>query len=76
MSWQPAYGNAVLALRDGAGHIVATVDGPHPAGYLLTTFKPERRTSLHHTLEAAQRVGERLQAAAPTSYRQGRAGQG
>lgn len=57
MSWQPAYGGAVLALRDHAGHIVATSDGPHPSGYLLAVFMPERVTSLHRTLEAAKDVG-------------------
>jgi len=57
MSWQPAYGGAVLALRDHAGRIVATIDGPHPAGYLLTVFTPERVTSLHGTLEAAKAQG-------------------
>lgn len=70
MSWHSAYGGAVLALRDHAGRIVATIDGPHPAGYLLTVFAPERITSLHRTLADAQRVGERLQASAPFSYRQ------
>lgn len=76
MSWQPAYGGAVLALRDHAGRIVATIDGPHPAGYLLTVFTPERSTSLHRTLEAAQDVGDFLQANAAQADRLGRAGQG
>jgi len=76
MAWHPAYGGAVLALRDRSGGIVATIDGPHPAGYLLTVFTPERSTSLHPTLADAQRVGERLQASAPFSYRQAGAGQG
>lgn len=76
MSWQSAYGGAVLALRDPAGRIVATVDGPHPAGYLLTVFKPERVTSLHRTLEAAQDVGDFLQANEAQADRQDRAGQG
>jgi len=76
MPWQPTYGGAVLALRDHAGRIVATIDGPHPAGFLLTVFLPERATSLHASLAEAQRVGERLQAAAPFSYRLGEAGQG
>jgi len=65
MSWQPAYGNAVLALRDPAGRIIATIDGPHPAGYLLTTFLPERRTSLHGSLEAARDVGDQVHACGP-----------
>lgn len=76
MSWQPAYGGAVLALRDHAGRIVATVDGPHPAGFLLTMFTPERATSLHCTLEAAKDVGDFLHANAAQADRQGRAGQG
>lgn len=76
MQWQPAYGGSVLALHDQAGRIVATVDGPHPHGFMLTMLTPERATSLHPTLAEAQRVGERLQASAPFSYRRGRAGQG
>jgi len=36
---------------------------------------PERATSLHPTLAEAQRVGERLHASAPFSYRQAGAGQ-
>lgn len=61
MSWQPAYGGAVLALRDRAGRIDATIDGPHPAGYLLTVFTPARSTSLHGTLaDATNSAGLRL----------------
>lgn len=47
-------------LRDHAGRIVATIDGPHPAGYLLTVFTPEPSTSLHLTLEAAKDTGRFL----------------
>lgn len=71
MSWQPAYGGAVLALRDHAGRIVATIDGPHPAGYVLTTFMPERVTSVHGTLEVAQGVGDFLHAKAAQADRGG-----
>lgn len=61
MTWQPAYGGAVLALRDHAGRIVATIDGPHPAGYVLTVLAPARATSLHRTLaEALALEGELL----------------
>lgn len=74
MSWHPAYGGAVLALRDSAGRIVATIDGPHPAGYLLTVFTPERRTSLHRTLEAAQDVGNFLHANGAPADRPGEVG--
>jgi len=60
MQWLPAYGGSVLALRDHAGRIVATVDGPHPAGFLLTMFTPERVTSLHRTLTDATESAGRL----------------
>lgn len=58
------------------GRIVATTNGPHPAGYLLTTFMPERSTSLHGSLEAAQDVGSFLHANAALADRRGRAGRG
>lgn len=68
MTWQPAYGSAVLALRDHAGRIVATIDGPHPAGYVLTALAPERVTSLHRTLDAARAMdSEVLRRAAQTT---------
>lgn len=60
MTWQPAYGGAVLALRDHAGRIVATTDGPHPAGFVLTVLAPERVTYLHCTLAAARAMDREL----------------
>ena len=65
MSWQPAYGGAVLALRDDAGRIVVTIDGPHPSGWALT-IPPSSHCAMFVDVEEAKRVGE---AAAPYGQR-------
>ena len=69
MEWRTRPGTMLLELVH-AGQVLARIDGPHPAGFMLTVFTPERVTSLHRTLADAQRVGEGLQVSGGFSYRQ------
>lgn len=62
MQWLPAYGGSVLALRDQAGRIVATLSGPHPAGWALT-IPPATSCTMFPTIEEAQAVGSARQLA-------------
>lgn len=58
MTWQPAYGGAVLALRDHTRRIVATIDGPHPAGYVFRIYAQlHRGRSAARVMQLEHRLG-------------------
>jgi hypothetical protein len=56
MDWLPHFGGSVLALVDG-GRVVATISGPHPAGWALTD-EATRATTMHRSIDAARAAGE------------------
>ena len=58
MDWLPHFGGSVLALVD-RGRVVATITGPHPAGWALT-IEATRATTMHRSIEDARAAGERL----------------
>lgn len=61
MDWLPHFGGSVLALVD-RGRAVATITGPHPAGWALT-IEATRATTMHGSIVTARAAGEAQTAA-------------
>lgn len=61
MDWLPHFGGSVLAIVD-RGRVVATITGPHPAGWALT-IEATRATTMHGSAVAARTAGEAQTAA-------------
>lgn len=58
MDWLPHFGGSVLALVD-RGCVIATITGPHPAGWALT-IEATRATTMHQSIADARAAGETL----------------
>jgi hypothetical protein len=58
MDWLPHFGGSVLALVN-RGRVIATISGPHPAGWALTV-EATRATTMHRSIVVARTAGERL----------------